>query len=91
MDSYDAGLLNDYGGGDVNWWHDYIRAEINRANDFHIEQIATLEARHAALVERVRGVQGRVDVALCLATGAAKDKALEGILAELADALRGEG
>ena len=32
-DDYDAGLLSDYGGGNVGWWHDYIRAEIERAND----------------------------------------------------------
>lgn len=31
---YDAGLLNDFGGGDVNWWHDYLRAEIGRANEY---------------------------------------------------------
>jgi hypothetical protein len=31
---YDAGLLNDFGGGDVGWWQDYIRAEIGRANEY---------------------------------------------------------
>ena len=31
---YDAGLLNDFGGGDVGWWQDYLRAEIRRANDY---------------------------------------------------------
>jgi hypothetical protein len=31
---YDAGLLNDFGGGDVGWWQDYLRAEIGRANDY---------------------------------------------------------
>ncbi len=36
-EEYDAGLLSDYGGGDVNWWQDYIRAEIGRANDYHYE------------------------------------------------------
>lgn len=25
-----ANILNDYGGGDVAWWHDYIRAEVGR-------------------------------------------------------------
>ena len=30
---YDAGLLNDFGGGNTGWWLDYIRAEIGRAND----------------------------------------------------------
>jgi hypothetical protein len=40
---YDAGLLSDFGGGDVGWWQDYIRAEIGRANeywrDIHLQQI----------------------------------------------------
>ncbi len=31
---YDPGLLNDYGGGDVNWWMDYIRTEINACNAY---------------------------------------------------------
>jgi hypothetical protein len=31
---YDAGLMNDFGGGDVGWWQDYLRAEIGRANDY---------------------------------------------------------
>lgn len=30
---YDSGLLSGYGGGDVAWWQDYIRAEIVSAND----------------------------------------------------------
>lgn len=34
---YDAGILNDYGGGDVEWWQDYLRAEIERANDYHAD------------------------------------------------------
>ena len=34
-DRYDAGLLNDFGGGNVGWWQDYIRAELERAHDFY--------------------------------------------------------
>lgn len=40
---YDAGLLNDFGGGDVGWWQDYLRAEIGRANDYWREQYATAQ------------------------------------------------
>ena len=29
---YDAGLLSDFGGGNVEWWQDYLRAELERAN-----------------------------------------------------------
>jgi len=39
---YDAGLLNDFGGGNVEWWQDYIRAEIGRANNFWREQVSAL-------------------------------------------------
>lgn len=38
--SYDAGLLSDYGGGNVEWWQDYIRAELARAHDFYESQLA---------------------------------------------------
>ena len=31
---YDPGLLNDYGGGNVGWWHDYIRYEVGRCNAY---------------------------------------------------------
>jgi len=47
VERYDAGLINDFGGGNVEWWQDYIRAEIERANDFHADRIAALEAQLA--------------------------------------------
>ncbi|MCO7500362.1 hypothetical protein NJG17_10680 [Stenotrophomonas maltophilia] len=38
LDRYDAGLLGDGGGGDVGWWQDYIRAELDRAHEFYQDQ-----------------------------------------------------
>jgi hypothetical protein len=38
LDCYDAGLLSDFGGGNVDWWQDYIRAELDRAHDFYQSQ-----------------------------------------------------
>ena len=38
IDRYDAGLLGDGGSGDVDWWHDYIRSELDRAHDFYGQQ-----------------------------------------------------
>src|SRR5690554_6903113 len=35
---YDAGFLNDFGGGNVSWWHDYIRSELERAHDHYAQQ-----------------------------------------------------
>jgi len=31
---YDCGIINDYGGGNVQWWQDYLRHEINRCNEY---------------------------------------------------------
>lgn len=30
---YDSGLMNSYGGGNVLWWHNYLRDEINHCNE----------------------------------------------------------
>jgi len=32
VDDYDSGLINGHGGGNVQWWQDYIRSEVNRCN-----------------------------------------------------------
>lgn len=39
LEAYDAGHLNDYGGGNVGWWQDYIRAELERAHDHYQSQL----------------------------------------------------
>ena len=49
-DEYDAGILNDFGGGDIAWWQDYIRAELGRSHDFYQAEITRLRA---ALDERL--------------------------------------
>jgi hypothetical protein len=40
LDRYDAGLLSDFGGGNVDWWQDYIRSELDRSHDFYQSQAA---------------------------------------------------
>ena len=45
---YDAGLMSDWGGGNVEWWWDYIRAELDRAHDYYAEQADRLIARPEA-------------------------------------------
>jgi hypothetical protein len=40
-DDYDPGYLNGYGGGNVGWWMDYIRSEVNRCNDYWRSVIET--------------------------------------------------
>jgi hypothetical protein len=42
FEDYDPGLLNDWGGGNVAWWMEYIRTEIERANDHWREQLESL-------------------------------------------------
>jgi len=44
LEEYDAGLLNDFGGGKVDWWQDYIRAELGRAFDHYQSQVAQPKA-----------------------------------------------
>lgn len=38
MKRYDAGLLNNYGGGSTDWWFDYIRKLLDDAHEFYEEQ-----------------------------------------------------
>jgi len=38
LNRYDTGLLGDGGSGDVAWWQDYVRAELDRAHDFYQDQ-----------------------------------------------------
>lgn len=42
LDEYDAGLLSSAGGGDVEWWQDYLRAELGRAHEFYQSQMESL-------------------------------------------------
>lgn len=51
--AYDAGLLNDHGGGNVEWWQDYIRAQLGRAHDFYAVQFHAREAAAKADAERL--------------------------------------
>jgi hypothetical protein len=46
LPDYDAGLLNDFGGGDAGWWQDYIRAEIGRANDYWRAALAAVKGEN---------------------------------------------
>ena len=41
---FDAGLLNDFGGGNVAWWHDYIRSLLNQSSEYHQSEIDRLNA-----------------------------------------------
>lgn len=45
LDAYDAGYLNDYGGGKVGWWQDYIRSELGRAHDFYQSQLIAPQSK----------------------------------------------
>lgn len=55
LEPYDAGLLNDFGGGNVGWWQDYIRAELGRAYDFYQSQIAAPQPAQATQSEVTGG------------------------------------
>lgn len=51
---YDAGLLSDYGGGNVGWWQDYIRAELERAHEFYTEALTQQPVAVDEVIERMR-------------------------------------
>ena len=57
LEPYDAGLLNDFGGGNVEWWQDYIRAELGRAHDFYQSQIAIQQPAQATQAEVTDGIR----------------------------------
>ncbi len=50
LEPYDAGLLNDFGGGNAEWWQGYIRAELEHAHDFYQSQITTPQPAQATPV-----------------------------------------
>lgn len=56
MDAYNAGLLNDFGGGDVQWWHTYIRTELARAHDFYVDQFTEIKE----LERRIGELEGKL-------------------------------
>jgi hypothetical protein len=49
LGEYDANLLNDYGGGNVEWWQDYIRYELGCAYEHYKEQLTTSPAQPAII------------------------------------------
>jgi len=53
IDDYAPGLLNDYGGGNVMWWQDYIREEISNCNDYWRTELESVEQRHLEDVEKI--------------------------------------
>lgn len=55
MERYDAGLLGSGGGGDVNWWQDYIRALLDQSHDHYMQEIERLEAVVDKLPKTVDG------------------------------------
>jgi hypothetical protein len=54
LSDYDAWLLGDGGRGDIGWWHDYLRAEIGRANDHWRNQSAAVLAAALDEINRLR-------------------------------------
>lgn len=65
ISDYDAGLLNDWGGGNVEWWQDYLRAEIARANEHwrshHTDRIEELEGANILNVSALRMKSKRIE------------------------------
>lgn len=39
MEQFNPGFLNNFGGGNVQWWQDYIRSLLEEAHDFYEDQL----------------------------------------------------
>lgn len=63
LEEYDAGLLSNFGGGNVYWWWDYIRAELGRAYEHYQSQMLSPPAQRKPLTREVinRDFYGRID------------------------------
>ena len=92
LDAYDAGLLGGHGKGDVDWWQDYIRAELERAHEHYENQAAVAIADLEAQVQSLTGALA--EEAAMWASVDAERQALVGelgeALAECADDLEAE-
>jgi hypothetical protein len=62
LEGYEAGLLNDYGGGNVSWWHDYIRYEVDKANDWWRQQVEAENPAAPAPADELATLRERVKV-----------------------------
>lgn len=56
LDYYDAGLLGEGGGGEISWWHDYIRSELYRAHEFYQGQANAITRHLSQPAERGEAV-----------------------------------
>jgi len=67
MENYDPGMLNDFGGGKIQWWQDYIRAEVGRCNEYwqNVLLRETTESRKIGECYYTRGILHRPLCALC--------------------------
>lgn len=94
LNAYDAGYLNDFGGGNVGWWHDYIRSELDRAHDFYQSQLVDgnhVEQTLAMAPEGWQLVPVEPNVQMLAAFVEAGGKAISGYKAMLAAAPKPQG
>lgn len=71
LTSYDAGLLSDFGGGNVEWYQDYIRAQLGAAHDYYQAQVddmrlavawaKTFGAAHDAMQDALTAITRHAD------------------------------
>src|ERR1035437_3598312 len=43
LNTYDAGCISDFGGGNVTWWQGYLRQELTRAHEYYSGQVEARE------------------------------------------------
>jgi len=57
MKRYDAGLLNESGGGNIKWWFDYIRSLLDDAHEFYKQETECEKQELADILNRVHKEQ----------------------------------
>lgn len=63
LEAFDAGLLNDFGGGNTEWWLDYIRSLLGQAHEHYQTQADNWNTRAPdAKAETVAGKNALMDL-----------------------------
>ena len=59
LDKYDAGILPSFESASVEWWQDYVRAELARAHSFY-------EGIHNNMIDLLKMAASYVDLSIIM-------------------------
>ena len=79
--TYDAGILNDFGGGNIQWWHDYIRSLLGLSDEHWLDEVNRFENE----LEGLQAENERLKNALEIATDYVKKESTRTTIGQLYD------